>query len=247
MFWTPTLIIQGFHICGARQPENMGTEVKALYQTVARQPPTQRQGALIWPNGTWRLQKVGVAISTKWVIFYQMLYLGYEWIRSWFGSKTYPIKRIPRCFRLVVDASTAWPPGKGGCLQTSLQLDNQHWELPQRNGLHCKVAAGINPAVNHQSKLYSVFESESLISYVFQLENTQPAIAFAQHSPLWHPDVSPLSEVGWIACLHTVVQRRFAQASIWYANPASTDSQAPILHFTKVLTTFETTFGGWFW
>lgn len=135
----------------------------------------------------------------------------------------------------------------GYCTQTSLQLDPiEHWELPQRNGLHCKVPAGIYPAVNHQSKLYSVFESESLISYVFQLENTQPAIAFAQHSPLWHPDISPLSEVGWIACLHTVVQRRFAQASTWYANPASTDSQAPIWHFTKVLATFETTFGGWF-
>ena len=132
MFWTPTLIIQGFHRCGARQPENMGTEVKALYQTVARQPPTQRQGALIWPNGTGRLQKVGVANDPRKVgHFYQMLYLGYEWIRSWFGSKTYPIKRKPCCFRLVVDASTAWPPGKGGVLHTIAHKPRSNWTIQQ--------------------------------------------------------------------------------------------------------------------
>lgn len=33
----------------------------------------------------------GCYIDERWVIFYQMLYLGYEWIRSWFGSKTYPM------------------------------------------------------------------------------------------------------------------------------------------------------------
>ena len=179
--------------------------------------------------GLGSYKRLGLLYPRKVGHFYQMLHLGYEWIRSWFGSKTYPIKRKPCCFRLVVDASTAWPPRQRWCIA---HKPRSNWTIQQS-------------IISLNSRVY--LSQSHLFHMFFNLENTQPAIAFAQHSPLWHPDVSPLSEVGWIACLHTVVQRRFAQASTWYANPASTDSQAPILHFTKVLTTFETTFGGWFW